>query len=81
MNIDQRLYKLETITATKANEGLPLRPLGMSDKDYEQAMADKRQERGLKDSEPLGLLDLVVQTVKNPDGTTSFIVNDVEGGL
>lgn len=81
MSIQARLSKLEAIKQTKASEGLPLRPLGLTDKQYKQAMADKRQELGLKDSEHLNLLDLCMQTVKNPDGTTSFIFLDVEGGL
>ena len=81
MNLQQRLHQLEYKTATKASEGLPLRPMGMSDTDYEQAIIDKRQELGLKDNEHIGLLDLCMQKVKNPDGTTSFVFSDVEGGL
>lgn len=81
MSIEARLTKLEAIKNPKASEGLPLRPIGITDKEYEQAIIDKRQELGLKDNEHIGLLDLCMQKVKNPDGTTSFVFLDVEGGL
>lgn len=81
MSIEARLTKLEAIKDTKHKKGLPLRPLGMSDTDYEQAIINKRKELGLKDNEHIGLLDLCMRTVKNPDGTTSFVFLDVEGGL
>lgn len=72
MNIEARLAKLEAIKDIRYIKGLPLRPRGMSDTDYEQAIINKRRELGLQDSEQIALLELCMQKAKTPNGITSF---------
>lgn len=72
MSIEARLTKLETAKSVRHAEGMPIRPLDMTDADYEQACSDKRKELGLKSHEQLNILALIVRTEKNPDGTMSI---------
>lgn len=61
MSLQQRLLKLELKSNQPASEGLPLRPLGMSDDEYNQAIIDKRRELKLKDNEQLSMLSLCTE--------------------
>lgn len=58
MNIQARLYRLENNHSQEPNTGLPLRPDGLSDEQYQQAIEDKRAELGLAPNQPIPILAL-----------------------
>ena len=59
MNISQRLRRLESNSPNEVSTGQPLRPIGVTDEQYQQLIIDKRQELGLSPSDTLNLLALV----------------------
>lgn len=58
-NLRNKIQKLEDKLGTeKVATGKPIRPLDMSDKEYEQAIKSKRNELGLRDNQDLPILAL-----------------------
>lgn len=66
MNIQARLYKLENLTTAEPSKGLPLRPEGLSDEQYQQAIVDKRRELELAPEQPIPILALTGITSELP---------------
>lgn len=57
--LSNKLERLENRAGTsKVSTARPIRPLGMSDAEYEQAIKKRRKELGLRDNESLHLLAL-----------------------
>lgn len=58
-SLSNKLERLEDRSgARKVSIARPVRPLGMSDAEYEQAIKKRRKELGLRDSEDLPILSL-----------------------
>jgi hypothetical protein len=58
-NLKNRVIKLEDRAGTsRVSTARPIRPLGMSDSEYEQAIKKRRKELGLRDSQDLPILAL-----------------------
>jgi hypothetical protein len=58
-SLRNKVQKLEDRLGTEqVATGKPIRPLDMSDKEYEQAIHSKRKELGLRDSQDLPILAL-----------------------
>ena len=58
MNIESRLYRLENQIGSEPSKGLPVRPFGLTDEQYEQAVADKRKELGLTPNQIIPIMAL-----------------------
>lgn len=61
MNLQSRLNQLERVITSETTEhqGRPIRPDGMTDQAYIQAVQAKRMAMGLKPSQPIPILALV----------------------
>lgn len=58
-SLSNKLERLgDSVGAGKISTARPIRPLGMSDAEYEQAIKKRRKELGLRDNESLHLLAL-----------------------
>lgn len=62
MKIQARLHRLENNTSQELNTGLPIRPEGFTDEQYQQAITDKRTELDLAPNLPLPILALTMET-------------------
>lgn len=58
-SLSNKLERLgDSVGAGKVSTARPIRPLGMSDAEYEQAIKKRRKELGLRDSQDLPILSL-----------------------
>lgn len=65
MNLNTRLTKIETINSVTntQHQGEPVRPIGMTDQEYLEAVKAKRIELGLKPSEPIPIMAICYNDV------------------
>lgn len=58
-SLSNKLERLgDSVGASKVSTARLIRPLGMSDAEYEQAIKKRRKELGLRDSQDLPILSL-----------------------